>query len=128
MEALSKIFWVLVDSGKQRLNRAGSIGVGFRPRVCSLWASLWTPRDPSQKQRSPRSPEFVVFGRLLGPLGTLTEPRGPRPTMGESEATKVSPRPVTRLYIHIYIYAYTYIYIHMHVPDYWCGPGQKRNL
>ena len=96
MEALSKIFWVLVDSGKQRLDRAGSIGVGFRPRVCSLWASLWTPRDPSQKQRSPRSPEFVVFGRLLGLLGTLTEPRGPDLPWGRGSLQYPTKGPIDR--------------------------------
>ena len=37
------IFLEFVESGKLRLDRAGSIGLGFGPLVLALWASLLSP-------------------------------------------------------------------------------------
>ena len=48
----------------------------------------------------------VCWGFVLSRILTsIYIPKVPRPTMEESEGTKVSPRSVTRLYIYIYIYA-----------------------
>ena len=40
METFSMIFRLCVQSGKQRLDRAGAVGLGFGPLVFTLWASI----------------------------------------------------------------------------------------